>query len=156
MASLNRVILIGRLGRDPENRQLNPGQSVTSFSVATSENWLDKQGQKQERTEWHRISVWGKLAELCQRYLKKGRLVYIEGRLQTREWTDKDGNKRTSTDIVANQVLFLESRQQEGQTSAPGGGLGDSFASGMNAPGFSSPDSAFPYGPAPTDDDVPF
>ena len=95
MASgLNKVLLIGRLGKDPEVRYTTTGGSVATFSVATNENWTDKNGQKQERTEWHRIVAWGKLGEICGQYLSKGREAFVEGRLQTREWTDKEGHKR--------------------------------------------------------------
>src|SRR6476646_5044930 len=100
MSGINKVILIGRLGTDPELKTIGSGQQVARLSVATSENWTDKEGQKQERTEWHRIVVWGKLAELCGRYLNKGRQVYLEGRLQTRNWEDDKGQKRYTTEIV--------------------------------------------------------
>ncbi len=109
MASVNKVILIGNLGSDPEVRFTTGGQAVANFNIATNENWKDKGGQDQERTEWHKIVVWGKQAENCGEYLKKGRTVYIEGRLQTREWNDKDGNKRYTTEVVAQTVQFLGS-----------------------------------------------
>src|SRR4051812_3649523 len=105
--SVNKVILVGRLGQNPEVRYTPSGAAVANFSLATNENWTDKSGQKQERTEWHRIVVWGKLAELCNQYLSKGRQAYIEGRLQTREWTDKDGNKKYTTEVQAQTVQFL-------------------------------------------------
>ncbi|NVJ19024.1 single-stranded DNA-binding protein, partial [Myxococcus sp. AM010] len=104
---VNKVILIGNLGADPEVRFTPGGQAVANFRIATSESWVDKNGQKQERTEWHRIVVWGKLAELCGEYLKKGRQCYVEGRLQTREWTDKENRKNYTTEVVANAVTFL-------------------------------------------------
>lgn len=107
MAGVNKVIIVGRLGTDPEIKNISPTQTVARLSVATSENWTDKEGQKQERTEWHRIVVWGKLAELCGRYLVKGRQVYVEGRLQTRSWEDQQGQKRYSTEVVASTVQFL-------------------------------------------------
>lgn len=113
--SLNKVMLIGRLGQDPELKQVSAGNPVCNFSIATSENWTDKSGQKQEKTEWHRIVVWGKLAELCQQYLTKGRQAYVEGRLQTRSWEDKEGQKRYTTEILANTVQFLGSTAQPGQ-----------------------------------------
>jgi single-strand DNA-binding protein len=110
MSGVNKVIIVGRLGGDPELRYTPGGQAVARLSVATSENWTDKQGQKQERTEWHRIAVWGKLAEICGQHLAKGRQVYVEGRLQTRSWDDKaTGQKRYATEIVANTVQFLGS-----------------------------------------------
>src|SRR5213082_568034 len=106
-SGVNKVILVGNLGKDPEVRYTPSGQAVANFTIATNENWTDKSGQKQERTEWHRIGVWGKQAELCGEYLTKGRQVYIEGRLQTREWTNKEGAKQYTTEVVANQVVFL-------------------------------------------------
>lgn len=113
MASVNKVIIIGNLGQNPEKRITGTGQSVTTFSVATNERWLDKGGQKQERTEWHRIVVWGTQGDNCAQYLSKGRPVYVEGRLQTREWNDKDGNKRHTTEIVAQKVQFLGSNPSQ-------------------------------------------
>ncbi|HLB59378.1 MAG TPA: single-stranded DNA-binding protein [Bdellovibrionota bacterium] len=109
MAGVNKVIVVGNLGTDPEVRFTPSGAAVANFSVATSENWKDKSGQKQERTEWHRIVVWGKLAELCGEYLSKGRQVYVEGRLQTRNWEDKEGSKRYTTEVIAQTVQFLGS-----------------------------------------------
>lgn len=108
--SVNKVILIGRLGQKPEVRNTPGGASVANFSVATNENWMDKNNQKQERTEWHRVVVWGKLAQLCVDYLDKGRQVYLEGRLQTRQWQDKDGVTKYTTEVVANTVQFLGER----------------------------------------------
>lgn len=105
--SVNKVTLLGRLGANPEMRTTNTGMSVANFTLATSENWTDKGGQRQERTEWHRIVVWGKLAELCGQYLSKGRQVYLEGKLQTRQWDDKEGNKRYTTEVVGSTVQFL-------------------------------------------------
>lgn len=107
MSGVNKVIIVGRLGTDPEVKNVSPTQTVARLSVATSENWTDREGQKQERTEWHRVVVWGKLAELCGKYLAKGRQVYVEGRLQTRSWEDPQGQKRYTTEIVANTVQFL-------------------------------------------------
>jgi single-strand DNA-binding protein len=106
-ASVNKVILIGNLGSDPEVRYTPSGSAVANFNIATNESWKDKNGQDQDRTEWHKIVVWGKQAENCGEYLSKGRTVYIEGRLQTRSWDDKEGNKRYTTEIVANTVQFL-------------------------------------------------
>lgn len=105
---INKVILIGNLGADPEVRFTQGGQAVANFRIATTDSWTDKNtNQKQERTEWHRIVVWGKLAELCGQYLKKGRQCYVEGRLQTREWTDKENRKQYTTEVVAQTVQFL-------------------------------------------------
>jgi single-strand DNA-binding protein len=117
MSGINKVILVGRLGADPEIRYTQQGTAVTNFNIATSENWTDKQGQKQERTEWHRSVVWGKLAELCSQYLQKGRQVYIEGRLQTRQWDDKDGNKRYTTEVIAQTVQFLDRGEKSAMPS---------------------------------------
>jgi single-strand DNA-binding protein len=111
---VNKAILIGNLGADPEVRFTPGGQAVANFRIATSESWKDKEGNKQEKTEWHRIVVWGKLAELCGEYLKKGRKAYVEGRLQTREWTDKEGKKNYTTEVVAKEVTFLDSRDSAG------------------------------------------
>lgn len=163
---VNKVILVGNLGADPEVRFTPGGQAVANFRIATSDSWTDKSGQKQERTEWHRIVVWGKLAELCGEYLKKGRQCFIEGRLQTREWTDKEGKKNYTTEVVANSVVFLGGRdgasagggqqrqysrsQQQPQQQGPGdydygppagGGMDDNMGGGMGGG---------------ADDDIPF
>ena len=127
-------MLIGNLGKDPEVRYTQGGQAVANFNIATNESWTDKAGAKQERTEWHRIVVWGKAAELCGEYLSKGRQVYIEGKLQTREWTNKEGQKQYSTEVVANPVggvVFLAGGDRKG---APRAGGGDDF--GPPPPGF--------------------
>ena len=105
--SVNKVILLGRLGQDPELKYTPGGSPVCNFSLATTESWTDQGGQKQEKTEWHRVVVWGKLAELCNQYLAKGRQAFLEGRLQTRSWDDKDGNKRYTTEILASTVQFI-------------------------------------------------
>jgi single-strand DNA-binding protein len=118
-AGINKVILIGHLGKDPEVRYTSSGGAVANFNMATNESWTDKSGQKQERTEWHRIVVWGKVAELCGQYLTKGRQAYIEGKLQTREWTDKEGGKRYTTEVVAQQVQFLGGPGAERGAAAP-------------------------------------
>lgn len=117
MAGINKVILVGRLGADPEVKTVSGGNTVARLSLATSENWTDKSGQKQERTEWHRVVVWGKLAELCGRYLTKGRQLYAEGRLQTRSWEDQQGQKRYTTEIVATTVQFLGAGQAQSTVS---------------------------------------
>ncbi len=119
MASVNKVILIGNLGQDPELRYTQGGKAVCNLSLATNERWKDQAGNPQERTEWHRINVWGKQAESCAEYLAKGRSVYVEGRLQTREWKDREGNKRTTTEVVATNVVFLGGNQ--GQQGSGGG-----------------------------------
>ena len=117
--SVNKVILVGRLGRDPETRYTSGGQAVCNFSLATDETYKDRSGERQKRTEWHKIVLWGKLAELGQQYLKKGSQVYIEGRIQSRQWDDKEGQKRTSFEIVATGMKFLGGR-------GDGGGMGRS------------------------------
>jgi len=157
--SVNKVILVGRLGRDPETRYTGGGQAVANFSVATDESYKDKNGERQKRTEWHRITAWGKLAEICQQYLKKGTMVYIEGRIQSREWQDKEGQKRTSFDIVANTMKMLSSRAEG--AAAGGGGVrsssGDDFESHA-APADDSYGGAAPSGGGPeiSDEDIPF
>jgi len=114
MASVNKVILIGNLGRDPETRYMPDGGAVTNVSIATTESWKDKNGEKQEKTEWHRIAFFGKLAEIAGEYLKKGSQVYVEGRLQTRKWQDKDGQDKYTTEIIADRMQMLGSRQGMG------------------------------------------
>jgi single-strand DNA-binding protein len=118
MSSLNKVMLIGHLGKDPEVRYTPDGAPVASFSLATSENWTDKNGTRQERTEWHNIVAWSKLADLSKRFLTKGRQVYIEGRIQSRDWNDRDGNKRRTTEIIATQLVLLGSRSQGTETNS--------------------------------------
>lgn len=154
MAGVNKVIIVGNLGKDPEVRHTPQGQAVATFSVATSESWNDKTGQKQERTEWHRVVVWGKLAELCGRYLAKGRKAYIEGRLQTRSWDDKEGQKRYTTEIVANTVQFLDSASgaSRGPSNEMGGGGDDPFG----APPEFGNDQGGGGGGASASDDIPF
>lgn len=107
MGSVNKVILVGNLGADPELKYTPSNKAVCNLSVATNETWKDKEGTKQERVEWHRIVVWNEAAENCSTYLKKGRTVYVEGRLQTRKWTDKEGRERYSTEVMADRVVFL-------------------------------------------------
>ena len=119
--SLNKAMVLGRLGQDPELKYTPNGTAVCNFSVATSENWNDKSGQKQERTEWHRVVVWGKLAELCNQYLAKGRQAFLEGRIQTRSWDDKNGQKRYTTEIVAQTVQFIGGPSDKAQASADPG-----------------------------------
>lgn len=117
MSGVNKVIVVGRLGADPEVKTVTSGQTVCRLSVATSENWTDRDGQKQERTEWHRVVVWGRMAEICGKHLAKGRQVYLEGRLQTRSWEDQQGQKKYTTEIIANTVQFLGSSNERGQSS---------------------------------------
>ncbi len=160
--SVNKVILVGRLGRDPETRYTGGGQAVANFSVATDESYKDKNGERQKRTEWHKIVVWGKQAEIAQQYLKKGSLIFIEGRIQSREWQDKEGQKRTSFEIVANNFRMLGGRA-EGAAAAGGGGTatrssGDDFESHA-APAddsFSGSGGHSGAGPEISDEDIPF
>ena len=116
--SVNKVILIGRLGKDPEMRFTPSGKAVTNFSMATSESWKDASGERQEKTEWHRVQMWGPLAEIAAKYLSKGKLVYVEGRLQTREWEDQSGGKRYTTEIIANQMQILSDKGEGGSYGA--------------------------------------
>lgn len=126
MSGVNKVILVGNLGRDPEVRYTKAGQAVASFSLATSEKWTGKDGNKEEKTEWHKITAWGKLGEICGEYLSKGKQVYIEGRLETREWEDKDSVKHQTTEIVVNNMTML------GQAGGGGSSQGYSGASGAS------------------------
>ncbi len=119
MSSLNKIMLIGNLGRDPEIRYTPEGTPVANFSIATSENWTDKSGSRQEHTEWHNIVAWNRLADLSQKYLSKGRQVYIEGRIRTREWNDREGNKRRTTEVIATQMVLLGSRTQSSEMNVP-------------------------------------
>ena len=152
MSGVNKVMIIGRLGQDPEMKAVGQGATVTRLSLATSENWVDKGGQKQERTEWHRVVVWGKLAEICGKYLAKGRQVYVEGKLQTRSWED-NGQKKYSTEIVASTVQFLGTGNAEAGANA---GQGQSQSQGQN----SGNDFNFSdFGPEPTfnqGEEIPF
>ena len=147
MGSVNKVLLVGNLGRDIELRYTSGGTAVATLSLATTDMWTDKQGQRQEKTEWHRVVLWGKTAETLQEYLLKGRQIYVEGRLQTRQWDDRDGNKRYTTEIRADRVVLLG-----GRGGGPGGGGGQGRASD----GFDQR-PASPSEPAElTEDDIPF
>lgn len=153
MASVNKVILVGNLGKDPELRYTQSGVAFCSFSLATTDNWTDQSGQRQEKTEWHRITVWKKQAENCAKYLRKGSSAYVEGRLQTRSWDDQSGQKRYSTDIVADSVKFLGSAGgSRGEASSY-----DSPSAGFNPPPVEPPsDSVFGSHNASSLDDIPF
>jgi single-strand DNA-binding protein len=158
MASVNKVILIGNLGRDPETRYMPDGGAITNISIATTDTWKDKQGEKQEKTEWHRVAFFGKLAEIAGEYLKKGSQVYVEGRLQTRKWQDKEGVEKYTTEIVADRMQMLGSRQ--GMGGGAGGGERDS-GSGGEREAASRPPASKPAGkPAGKfddfEDDIPF
>lgn len=143
MASLNKVMLIGNLGKDPEVRYTPSGAAVASFNLATSERFKNKSGEWEERTEWHRVTLWSKLAEIAGEYLSKGKTVYIEGRLQTRKWQDNSGNERYTTEIVGEKMQML-SPKGEGRRS----GGGDVTSEPVNGGGFEEP----PF----QDDDIPF
>lgn len=154
--SVNKVILLGRLGQDPELKYTPSGSPVCNFSLATSEYWADKNGQKQERTEWHRVVVWGKLAELCNQYLAKGRQAFVEGRLQTRSWDDQNGQKKYATEVVATTVQFIGAQAQgagasQGQNYSQGQSQNRGQDSSMMDESYNiSSDAAF------TSDDIPF
>lgn len=156
--SVNKVILVGRLGQNPEVRYTPSGAAVANFSLATNETWMDKSGQKQERTEWHRIVVWGKLAELCGQYLAKGRQAYVEGRLQTRQWQDKDGQTKYTTEIQAQTIQFLGATAGAGAPSRDSSPeMGNPYgAPVMGGMGGMSPETAHSNGPSFTEDDIPF
>ena len=165
MASVNKVILLGNLGRDPETRYTTDGGAVTNLNIATSEQWKDKSGEKQERTEWHRVVLFGRTAEIAGEYLKKGRSVYIEGRLQTRKYTDKDGVEKYSTEIVADRMQLIGGAREgsgggdvefnagasAGATSGGGGRRESSGSSGGAAPKGGGKKTTEDF-----DDDIPF
>ncbi len=152
--SMNKVMLLGNLGRDPEVRYTASGKAVATFTVATSFQWRDQDGNNQERTEWHRVVAWGRLGEVCGEYLSKGKQVFIEGRIQSREWEDQDGNKRTTVEIIANDMIML------------GGGGQSQSRTDQEQPRRQAPPSGRPaapaarkiddYYPPPPEDDIPF
>jgi single-strand DNA-binding protein len=151
MGTVNKVIIVGNMGRDAEVRYTPGGAAVATLSLATTDVWNDKAGQRQEKTEWHRVVVWGKQAETLAEYLTKGRQIYVEGRLQTRQWDDKDGNKRYTTEIRSDRIVLLGGR---GGGAGEGGGGGGDYGSPR-------PTSSGGGGPAPgppelTEDDIPF
>jgi single-strand DNA-binding protein len=123
--SVNKVILVGRLGRDPETRYTSAGQAVCNFTLATDETYKDRNGERQKRTEWHKIVVWAKQAEIAQQYLHKGSLIFVEGRIQTRQWDDREGQKRTTVEIVATNFRMLGGRGEGGMTPGVGAGAGE-------------------------------
>ena len=149
--SVNKVILVGRLGRDPETRFTSGGQAVANFSVATDESYKDRNGERQKRTEWHKIVIWAKQAEIAQQYLKKGSQIYLEGRIQSREWTDKEGQKRTSFEIVATNFRMLGSR-----SDSMGGGTRSAAPAGDFDHDSPAPPSEDHAGHEVTDEDIPF
>src|SRR6476620_6234294 len=153
---VNKVILVGHLGADPDMRYTPSGQGVCEMRIATSESWNDKNGQRQERTEWHRIVVWGKRAEGCSKYLSKGRQIYVEGRIQTRSYDDKDGNKRYITEIIAADVQFLGGGGREGGAGGGGGGGGRGGRDDGPPPPSDGDFGGGGGGGGGPDDDIPF
>ena len=161
MASVNKVILVGNLGRDPETRYMPDGGAITNISIATTSTWKDKSGEKQEATEWHRVAFFGKLAEIAGEYLKKGSQVYVEGKLRTRKWQDKDGQDKYTTEVIADAMQMLGGRQGMG---GEGGGGDYAKASSGGSSGASSGSASKPAGAAKggaakfddMDDDIPF
>jgi single-strand DNA-binding protein len=147
MGSVNKVILVGNLGRDAELRYTPGGSPVATINLATTEIWNDKAGQRQEKTEWHRVVLWGKTAESLNEYLTKGKQIYVEGRLQTRQWDDKDGNKRYTTEIRGDRIVLLS-----------GGGMGAGSGGGRQQPRSAGPSEEHMIEPGSelTDDDIPF
>ena len=145
MSGVNKVILVGRLGADPEMKTVGNSQSVARLSVATSESWMGKDGQKQERTEWHRVVVWGRQAENCAKHLSKGRQVYVEGRLQTRSWEDPQGNKKYATEIVANTVQFLGAGAGADRSASTGTSDSSSFNDFGPEPSFDQSADEIPF-----------
>lgn len=164
MASVNKVIIVGNLGRDPETRYMPNGEAVTNIAVATTESWKDKNsGEKKELTEWHRITFYRKLAEIAGQYLKKGSQIYVEGRLQTRKWQDKDGVERYTTEIIADTMQMLGSRQGQGSSAPMDDGSYNSAPparQNANAPSTAAARPAPAARPAANfsdmDDDIPF
>ena len=166
MASVNKVILVGNLGKDPEIRYMPNGEAVANFSIATTDSWKDKQGQKQEKTEWHNIVMYRRLAEIAGEYLKKGRPVYVEGRLQTRKWQTKEGQDRYTTEIVADQMQMLGSGGKESGGASYDGGGSDDMNQDRGYEGSATKPAAKPAASAPAkaassnfddfEDDIPF
>ena len=164
--SVNKVILLGRLGRDPEVRYMPNGEAVCNFSIATSETWNDRNGQRQERTEWHNITMYRRLAEIAGQYLKKGREVYIEGRIQSRKYTGKDGIERTAYDIIANEMKMVGPREGGGAAPYDDGGYQQAapqqnhYQPDAPAAAPAAPRRQAPAAPAAAvddiDDDIPF
>ena len=153
MGTVNKVIIVGNLGRDAEVRRTPGGTAVSTISVATTESWTDKSsGERQERTEWHRIVIWGKTAESLEQYLLKGRQVYVEGKLQTRKWQDRDGNDKYTTEIRSDRIVLLGGRGDGGG----GGGYGSRPSTPTPAPAASPASGPAPGPPELTEDDIPF
>ena len=164
MASVNKVILVGNLGRDPETRYSPNGGAICNVSIATTRNWKDKaSGERKEETEWHRVVFYDRLAEIAGEYLKKGRPVYVEGRLKTRKWTDKDGVEKYTTEVIADQMQLLGSREGTGAGDDGGGGGGGGYSRPAARPAAAAPPATTPKPAAKPstgfddmDDDIPF
>jgi single-strand DNA-binding protein len=159
--SVNKVILIGNLGRDPEIRKMQSGDSVANLSLATSETWNDRQtGERREKTEWHRVVIFGKLAEIAERYLKKGSKIYVEGQLQTRKWQDQSGQDKYSTEVVlrgfGSTFVMLDGRGEGGGGGGQGGGSGGDWAGGSDGYGGGGYNDGPAGGGAEIDDEIPF
>ncbi len=152
--SLNKVMLLGHIGRDPEVRYTSSGRAVATFTLATSQRWKDQDGTEQERTEWHRIVAWGKLGEICSEYLSKGKQIFLEGRIQSREWEDQDGNRRTTYEIVANDIIMVGSSGAQQNRSQEAPKKPTQIPQGKSTPPLSRGEDRFP--PPPSDDDIPF
>ena len=156
MASVNKVILVGNLGRDPETRYTTGGDPITNVSIATTDTWKDKNGEKQEKTEWHRVAFFGKLAEIAGEYLKKGSQVYVEGRLQTRKWQDKEGQDKYTTEIVADRMQMLGQSWAAEAARRPAGANPRPSASARPAAAASQPRAPAKKNVDDLDDDIPF
>ena len=150
--SVNKVILVGRLGKDPETRYMTNGEAVTNVSLATTENWKDKTGEKQEKTEWHNLTFYRRLAEISGEYLKKGSMIYVEGKLQTRKWQDKEGKDRYTTDIIVNEMQMLSSKSTSGTSFE----VVENPVASASAPAGNKPPPAKTGGFDNFDDDIPF
>ena len=162
MSGVNKVILVGNLGSDPTMRYTSGGTAVVNFNIATSERFTNKNGEKEERTEWHRVVAWARLAEICNEYLKKGKQVYIEGRLQTRQWEDQSGNKRYTTEVVANNMVML-GRVGDAPMDIPSQDVPSQDVPSQDVPSQDIPSQDVPQeegvaqtAPAADDDDLPF
>jgi single-strand DNA-binding protein len=154
--SLNKVLLLGNLGRDPEVRYTSSGKAVASFTLATSQRWKDQDGNEQERTEWHRVVAWGRLGEICGEFLSKGRQIFVEGRIQSREWEDQDGNRRTTVEVIANDMIMLgggNAPQAYGRDEHERSPRASSGGTSREGPGKRDSRS---YTSPPPEDDIPF
>jgi single-strand DNA-binding protein len=152
--SLNKVMLLGHLGKDPEVRYTSSGRAMATFTLATSQTWRDQEGNDQERTEWHRVVAWGRLGEICGEYLGKGKQVFIEGRIQSRDWEDQDGNKRTTVEIIANDMIMLGgSGQGQGRSQSD---YGQRRSEGQSRPAAEPRRQVDDRYVPPPEDDIPF